>query len=155
MKAKPQVRVFSRTRCLAKLRKILIVGNVSANAPVSRSLLVEGTHSARIPRGCRGGTFSRTTASARCNLTVQEGRRRANTLDKLESCLSARLPRIMDATVTHVNEAHHLHLLYLPALPIPPLTAAETFPQPSIRPTSPTSCHRTTATRFAISLLSI
>lgn len=34
-----------------------------------------------------------------------------NTLDRAESHLSARLPRIMDATVTHVNEACHLHLL--------------------------------------------
>lgn len=52
----------------------------------------------------------------RSNLAVQEGALRGNTLDRLESCLSARLPRIMDATVTHVNEAHHLHLLHLPRL---------------------------------------
>lgn len=62
-------------------------------------------------------TFSRTTASARSNLAVQEGTRHSNALDKLESRLSARLPRIMDVTVTHVNEAHHLHLLHLPVLP--------------------------------------
>lgn len=61
-------------------------------------------------------TFSGTTASARSNLTVQEGARRGNTRDKLESCLSARLPRIMDVTVTRVNEAHRLHLLHLRAL---------------------------------------
>lgn len=33
-----------------------------------------------------------------------------NTLDRAESRLSVWLPRIMDATVTHVNEAYHLHL---------------------------------------------
>lgn len=33
-----------------------------------------------------------------------------NTLDKPESRLSARLPGIMDVTVTHINEARHLHL---------------------------------------------
>lgn len=41
-----------------------------------------------------------------------------NTLDRTESRLSARLPRIMDATVTHVNEACHLHLLL--RLPLSP-----------------------------------
>ena len=48
-----------------------------------------------------------------------EGTRRGNTLDKLESRLSAWLPRIMDVTVTHVNEARHLHLLHLLAYPVP------------------------------------
>lgn len=41
-----------------------------------------------------------------------------HTLDRAESRLSARLPRIMDATVTHVNEACHLHLLL--RLPLSP-----------------------------------
>lgn len=36
-----------------------------------------------------------------------------NTLDRAESRLSVWLPRIMDVTVTHVNEACHLHLLRL------------------------------------------
>lgn len=40
-----------------------------------------------------------------------------NTLDKPESRLSARLPGIMDVTVTHVNEARHLHLPHYHLLP--------------------------------------
>ena len=66
----------------------------------------------------------------------EEGTRRGNTLDKLESRLSAWLPRIMDVTVTHVNEAHHLHLLHLLAYPVPSivsLIAAEMSSHASLR----------------------
>lgn len=71
--------------------------------------------------------FPGTSWLADSNLGAQEKKEREkvrNTLDKLESRLSARLPRIMDVTVTHVNEARHLHLLHHHLLPVSPLMAA-------------------------------
>lgn len=123
-KRHPRVRARDLSPFLSlsfSVRARALLGSVPAIIPGSRDY-------AQLPRG----TFSRTTPAA---ATVElapiwpppvlspalgsNARAKArsptlgNTLDRAESRLSARLPRIMDATVTHVNEACHLHLLRL------------------------------------------
>lgn len=61
------------------------------------------------PTGCRPGPRS----SSRSNALEIPLLPHDNTLDRAGSRLSVWLPRIMDVTVTHVNEACHLHLLRL------------------------------------------
>lgn len=124
-RARARARDLSPFLSLFLFRARALLGSVPAIIPGSRDY-------AQLPRG----TFSRTTPAA---ATVElapiwpppvlspalgsNARAKArsptlgNTLDRAESRLSARLPRIMDATVTHVNEACHLHLLRLRLAP--------------------------------------
>lgn len=109
----------------ATSRPLSLCYSVPSWIPAPAIILVSRDY-APLPRGTFSGTRSvwwrnslqfgrrRSSSSPRSNaLEVPVLLAYGNTLGRAELRLSVWLPRIMDATVTHVNEACHLHLLRL------------------------------------------